>query len=272
MSILRRNDNPAQGRRVLIEQESLKVGYRGNGTYYNGTLNVDVREDDEIPAILNAIDDTVSGTQSFVYAQKWSGNDYPSFTLRHFLRLFSVRKHISKIFAEPDRYEVWVNNIRLVKYSSDVSSIVWRANWGEQVGDEFYVNAMAKIEGYKSIPTAFNIEARSHNFNFPPNKISFLIKDGKSNNIMLLALIIFIQGTRQVVELVRPNYLSPLGVYQINYPGSQALIDYAFGMQSMETWDMVSYKGKKVREFVGSVITLKKVSKKIITDYIEALG
>jgi hypothetical protein len=265
--IIRLGKATPEARRVAVTHPALQVGTRYK-TRYAGTLNVDIDTDEEKLPILNVVDDPVSGTLSVVYDQEWGASDqtlgYPH---RHFVRFFSIRSEINKIFDDSARYQIVINGITLAKYSESSSQIVWRAQYGTYESDEFYVAVTMGPYG----PTSFNVEIRSLGV-APMNRISFTVIDAKSNKKRLHSILTFIQGAFIGYEaqwlyawlaggLNRDDLVS----FFIS-TNDRVMIESAYGFQAMTTWDMASYIGTPVKRYAGQSMLLAQVNEKFVND------
>lgn len=265
--IIRLGKATPEARRVAVTHPALQVGTRYK-IRYAGTYNVDIDTDEEKLPILNVVDDPVSGTLSVVYDQWWGANNpIYGYTHRHFIRFFSIRNEIGKIFEDSARYQIVINGFTLEKYSEDSFQIVWRAQYGLNTPDEFYVAATMGSNG----PTSFNVEVRAAGAT-PMNRVSFTVIDLKTNTKRLHSILTFIQGPFVGYEaqwlyawlaggLNRDDLVS-----FFTSANDRVMVESAYGFQAMTTWNMISYAGAPVKRYAGQSMLLAQVNEKFVND------
>lgn len=243
--LIRDGKGTARAHRVATTPQFVQAGVRSN-VWYTGSVNVDVSDEEEIPAIVNVVDDSVSKTMSYIYLQDWT---LPSgFTVRrNFMRLFSVRAEMSKIFDNPLGYEILMDNKVLALNVDGEGQKVWQLYYGEDLSMGFTVTLTAYLDSSNLLQTtSFNIETRASDYSpLRSNKIPFAIRRAGTADYLAQAVITFTAG--------------------------MGYIEAVYGFQAMTTWNMGTYKGKSTEVYQGTVFTLSRLTQRAFNDYVAAL-
>jgi len=250
--LIRDGKGTARAHRVATTPRFVQAGVRSN-VWYTGSVNVDVRDEEEIPAIVNVVDDSISLTLNYAYLQIWTPLDYYSGTYlnttrRNFMRLFSVRAEMVKLFGQPLSYELLMDNQILPLYVNGDSQKVWQLFYG----DDLSMSYVAMLTSYvdtsgKRQMTSFSIETRASGLSpLRSYKIPFAIRRTGTTDYLAQAVITFTAG--------------------------MGYIEAVYGFQAMKTWNMETYTGKSAEVYAGTVLTLQRLSQRAFNNYVAALS